>query len=331
MQMLRNVSGALLVFILFPLTLWTVGAIWFDGPLPGPGNGLLALFWLVLLAFAVTRSTQLRMRFVGWLAMFLAVLIPWLLKKPSNDRNWEVDFANVPGVTIEGDLVTFTNFRNFDYQPDGTPIEKWETKQFHLSKLKHMDFFMTYWDGQSLVGHPIFSFDFGDEGHVAFSIESRREKGETYDILTSLYKQYELIYVVGSESDLIRSRTNFRKGENVFLYRLNIKETTTRMRFAEYLDSIDHFQSRPAWYNAVTANCTTAVRGQITTDERHSLDWRILVNGRLVNAFNELGILDKSLPFAELKQRSHINPAALANPDPATFSETIRKGLPGFE
>ena len=150
-------------------------------------------------------------------------------------------------------------------------------------------------------------------------------------MLRSHYKQFELIYIVGAESDLIRLRTNVREGEDVYLYRLQIQETTTRLRFSEYLDSINRFHAKPAWYNAVTANCTTAVRGQITTHERHSLDWRILANGKLDEALNELGIFDRSLPFPELKKRSHINPAARADPDPAKFSETIRKGLPGFE
>lgn len=329
--MLRKLIFALLVFVLTPVTLWALGAIYFDGPLGPVGNILLAAFWVILLAFAVTRSRRTGLRFLAWLGLFLVVTVPWLLKKPSATRNWEIESSKVPSVVLEGDLVTITNFRNFDYQPDGTPVEKWETRQFHLSKLKHMDFFMTYWGGRTLVGHPIFAFDFGDEGHVAFSIESRREKGETYDLFRSLYKQYELVYIAGSESDLIRVRTNFRKGEDVFLYRLKIQETTTRLRFAEYLDSLNYFAEKPSWYNAVTANCTTAVRGQITTEERHSLDWRILANGKLDEALHEIGIFDKSLPFPELKKRSHINPAALANPDPATFSETIRKGLPGFE
>ena len=181
--MIRKLLFALLVFLLTPVTLWTLGAIYFDGPLGGIGNILIAAFWLILLAFAVTRSRKTGVRFFAWLCLFLAVFIPWSFKKPSANRNWETESARVPSVTLEGDLVTFTNYRNFDYQPDGTPVEKWETKQFHLSKLKHMDFFMTYWGGRRLVGHPIFSFDFGDEGHVAFSIESRREKGEVLSLI----------------------------------------------------------------------------------------------------------------------------------------------------
>lgn len=326
----RKIAFTLLVALLFPLTLWAFGAVYFDGPFPGTINLILALLWIGALVAGLVRFHSPTRKFLVWLCLFLTVVIPWSLKKPSNERDWSPEFANAPQATLRGDTVTFTHFRNFDYRPDNTPIERWETREFHLSKLRHMDFFMTYWGTGKLIGHPVFSFDFGDEGHVAFSIESRREKGETYGLLSGLYKQFELVYIVGSESDIVRSRTNFRTDENVYLYRLKIKETTTRLRFAEYLDSINRFHDKPAWYNAVTANCTTSVRGQITTAERFSFDWRILANGRLDELLNERHCFDESISFAELKRRSHINPTAHRFPDPAGFSEKIREGVPGF-
>jgi hypothetical protein len=42
----------------------------------------------------------------------------------------------------------------------------------------------------------------------------------------------------------------------------------------------------------------------------------------------EIGRLDTSLPFAELKQRSHINARAQAAADAPDFSQRIRAGLP---
>ena len=330
MTLLKRIPLAILLALLALITLWTLGAIFFDGPFPGTGNVVLVLLWLGLLAFAIWRWRKFKVRLLAWLSLFLVVFVPWLFKKPSDHRDWSPEFARTPSATIEGDVVTFTNFRNFDYHPDGTPIERWETRSFHLSKLKHMDFFLTYW-GSDLVGHPSFSFDFGDEGHVAFSIESRREKGETYGLISSLYKQFELIYVVAPESDIIRSRTNFREGEDVYLYRLHIRETTARLRFSEYLSSINRFHAKPAWYNVITANCTTSVRGQFTTEERNIRDWRIIFNGKLDELINEKGIFYNKIPFAELKRRSHINPAAQANPAADTYSDVIRAGRPGFE
>jgi len=43
--------------------------------------------------------------------------------RPSNDRKWDVDYARTPSAAVEGDLVTFTNFRDFDYTHDGKVAE----------------------------------------------------------------------------------------------------------------------------------------------------------------------------------------------------------------
>ena len=59
-------------------------------------------------------------------------------------------------------------------------------------------------------------------------------------------------------------------------------------------------------------------------------DWQLLVNGSIDEHAYELGAIDTSLPFAELKRLSHINDRArTADRDPA-FSSRIRDGLPGM-
>ncbi len=328
--MIRKILVALLCAPVLLLSLWAFGAICYDAPYPRPANLAIALVWAAGLVLIGRRLGRVRNRLAVWACFFLAVLVPWLSKKPSNNRGWAPEFARTPSAALEGDVVTFTNFRNFDYRADGTPIERWESRRFRLSKLRHMDFFMTYWGGGTMVGHPMFGFDFGEDGHLVFSIESRREKNETYGLISGLYRQFELIYIVGSESDVVRLRTNFRKNEDVYLYRLKIRETTTRLRFSEYIETLNRFNRKPAWYNVLTANCTTSLRGQFTTEERHTLDWRILANGKFDELVAERGILDGGMSFPELKKRSHINPAAHKNTDPRTFSEAIRQGLPGF-
>ncbi len=56
---------------------------------------------------------------------------------------------------------------------------------------------------------------------------------------------------------------------------------------------------------------------------------RILVNGRLDELAYRRGTIDTSLPFEELKERSHINKRARAAADAPNFSQRIREGLPG--
>jgi len=328
---LRKSGLTALVIVLSALTIWGFGAIHFDAPFPGWRNTLLAVVWLVLLVFALKHFRTVGRRLAAWSALWLLVVIPWSLKKPSHDREWPAEFARVTTAEVDGDEVIFQNFRSFDYQPDGTPIERWMTRKVRLSNLKGMDFFMTYWGDGTLVGHPIFSFDFGEDGHVAFSIESRREKDETYTLLGGLYKRYEMIYIVGDESDIIRLRTNFRERENVYLYRLHVRQSTVMLRFMEYLDAMNRLESNPRFYDTLTGNCTTAIRAQITTSERNSWDWRILANGKLDELFFERDMLSKELPFDELKERSLINPVAKAHVGVDGFSEKIREKLPGFD
>lgn len=310
------------------LALWTFGAIYFDAPFPGTGNLVLALLWLALVIVVLWRVKSWRC--LALAACYALVIVPWCFKKPRNDRDWSPEYAQAANATVEGDAVTFTNFRNFDYTLDGKETERWETRTVHLSKLRGIDFFLNYW-GSPLIAHPIFSFDFGDEGHVAFSIETRREKGEVYTTLGGLYKLYELTYLVGDERDFIRVRTNVRKGEDAYLYRLAAPPEKARERFMEYVGQIQQIATHPRFYNVLSANCTTAVSSQVKGVERKTIpDWRLLLNGKLDEMFAEKGLFAvKDLPLAELKQKGLVDERAQAAHDDPEFSKKIRVGVPG--
>jgi len=311
------------------LLLWTFGAIYFDGPFPGGGNLTLAILWILLLAglllFRARSRRESWLIFAGCLAI---VFIPWSLKRPSNDRNWAPEYARSAGAVSDGDAVTFTNFRNFGYALDGTVTERWETRTVHLSKLQGIDFILNYW-GSPWIAHPIFSFDFGDEGHVAFSIETRREQGEVYTTLGGLYKLYELTYLVGDERDFIRVRTNIRKDEDAYLFRLAVTPERARERFLEYVAEIRAIHDQPRFYNVITANCTTAIRSQMQASQRGIPDWRLLLNGKLDEMFFEKGLLvAKGFSLAVLKEKGHLDDRALEAHDDPEFSKKIRDHVP---
>ena len=179
------------------------------------------------------------------------------------------------------------------------------------------------------------SFDFEGQGNVCFSIETRKEKGEGYSTLKGFFRQYEIIYVVADERDLVRLRTNYRengKGEDVYLYRLNASPEVARKVFLSYLGEVNRLKERPEWYNALTGNCTTSIRQHTlpySLDKR--FDLRLVINGYIDEMLYERKTIDTSLPFAELKQQSYINPKAQAADKDQEFSQLIRVGLPGEE
>jgi hypothetical protein len=202
-----------------------------------------------------------------------------------------------------------------------------------LSKLKGIDVMLTDW-GLKYIAHTMISFAFEGDQYLCFSIETRKEKGETYSAVKGFFRQYELIYIAGDERDLIRLRTNFRKGENVYLYRVRAASPDNARRVLRgYLKRITRLHEQPRWYNALTENCmTSAFRlAREHSSEKRKWHWTIILNGFADRYAYENGRVDTSLPFDELKRLSLINERALAAGDKPDFSKKIRQGLPGME
>ena len=58
---------------------------------------------------------------------------------------------------------------------------------------------------------------------------------------------------------MIRLRTNYRKDEEVYLFRTAASPALARKLFVDYLVRANELHSRPEWYNALTNNCTTNI------------------------------------------------------------------------
>ena len=317
--------GRLMAFLLFLMVgLWCFGAVYFDGPFVSDrGNFLMACIWsLGTLIFPFFTKSKLGSWIVRSVCV-LAVAVPWSFIQPTNDRAWEPEYAREPHATISGDAVTIGNFRNFDYKPNGSVIERWETRVVHLTNLCGVDLVVNYW-GSALMAHPIVTFDFGSDGHVAFSIETRRKKGDIYTTLGGLFKKYQLIYLACDERDVIRVRTNYRPEDVSFLYKLNLPPDIRRERFLEYIDVINQLQKKPRFYNVITTNCTTSIRAQIRPADRKPFDWRMLANGHMDEMLYERGIIVSKFPFPELKKRSNIMKTAQAADQAPDFPTRIR-------
>jgi hypothetical protein len=204
------------------------------------------------------------------------VLMWWLTIKPTQDSDWQTDVAQKAWAEIQGDEVTLHNVRNCDYRTEADYTPHWETRTVRISQITGIDLAVNYW-GSPWIAHPIVSFQFADAPPICFSIETRKKLGQTYSTIGGLYRQFELIYIVADERDVIRVRTNYRKGENIYLYRTTISPAQARERFREYLHSLNALRDKARWYNAITTNCTTSIRAQHPPGERMPWDWRILL------------------------------------------------------
>ena len=312
--------------------IWASGAVYYDAPLPsdsGLDRSLLAGGYALVVLLTLVALGSRRRRFLGWIVAMALVAVPWALKKPIRQADWEPTCSRLPSATIEGDLVTFHGFRNFDYDDEGKPTERWETRVVDLSKLEGLDL-AHHVLKQDLLAHPLLCFDFGDEGHVAFSVEVRYRKGQEFSPLRGLYKQYNLIYLVGDERDLLHERAIVRK-EPVRLYRSTYSPERIREMFRETVAAMNALQETPRFYNSLTANCTTSYITQAPPGKWPRFDYRIILNGLIESLLYERELIaTDGLSFKELVRRAAINEAAKeAHGDPS-FSARIREGRPGF-
>ena len=233
----------------------------------------------------------------------------------------------MPRVTIDGDRVHIAGVRNFEYRSLNDFTGRYEEREVQLSHLTDLDFFVSYWS-EGLVGHTFLSFIFDNAPPLSISIETRPEVGEGFNPVASLFKQFELIYVVGDERDLVRVRTNYRK-ETVYLYRLNSPPDDVRPLLMVYLKRINELADQPEFYHLLSNSCTiNIIRYMNAAGRAGRFDIRHLLNGMIDSYLYHSGRVDTTLPFDELRRRSRINEAALAADDAPDFSARIRASLP---
>jgi hypothetical protein len=303
---------------------WASGALYFDFP----KAGMLAAFAFLLAVLATVIFVRGKLlKFAIIFGAFAAVVCWWLTLKPSNDGAWQPDVAQTAWADINGDEVTVHNVRNCDYRTETDFTPRWETRTVRLSQITGMDVAINYW-GSPWISHPIVSFQFSDALPLCFSIETRKTTGQSYSTVQGFYRRYTLIYIIADERDVIRLRSNYR-GEDVYLYRTLASPDQARQRFREYLTTLNAMHEHPRWYNAITSNCTTAIRAQRAADKRAPWDWRMLINGKADEMlYQDHAIATGGLPFNELKQRSLINQRARAADKDPDFSRAIREELP---
>lgn len=321
---LSGVWGGLALFYQSP---FAPDAIW---------TWALCAAWAIL-ALVVLISTWGRYRWRAWLGYVLACAVLglwWQTILPSDTRDWAPDVARHMRAEIQGAHVTLHNVRNFSWRSETDVTERWETRHYDLDDLNSVDMAVSYWMGPA-IAHTLVSFGFDDgQGkteQLVFSIEIRKERGESFSTLGGFFKRFELSLVAADERDVLAVRTNVRD-EDVYLYRVAMSQEAMRSLFLAYIAKAQALSEQPRFYHTLTANCTTIVYEMARRIVQGlPMDWRLLASGYLPEYLEKVGGLAGQADLETLRAAGRITARAQqADGDPA-FSQRIRQGIPGMQ
>lgn len=274
-------------------------------------------------------------RFLTWknsavLLIFLALggIVFVFSAQPSHDRQWELGQEKLPAFHVYGDVLKVENYRDFVWTGELTAEPEYETRQFNLAKLTDLDVFISHFNSFEGLAHIFLSFGFSGGERLVVSLESRREVGETFSPLLGMLRQYEIIYVVGSEEDIVGARTSFRN-ERVYRYPTVATVDQARALLLGLGEDINSVATQPKFYNTLTHNCTNEITRRVETmsDAQFPLTWKTLLPGYFDEVLYDMNLIQKSGSFAETKAARLIN-NAVVNPRGGRFIQELRGAIP---
>ena len=308
---------------------WGALALWYRTNGAPAMKALSVCLWsaLSLVLLAVLWQGRTVAAAAAFAAAFGCLLAWWRRIAPSNDRMWADDVARMTSGTIDGNRATLRNVRNFDWRSDTDYSQRWETRSYDLDGLKSVDIIMSHWQGPA-IAHMLISFGFETGEYVAFSVEIRREKHQTYSELGGFFKEFELSVLAADERDVIGLRTNVR-GEDDYLYRVRVRRPVMRSLFLGYIGEANSLVLQPRFYHTIAVNCTTLVYHMLRRIVGPlPLSHQIIFSGYIPEYIYRVGGLDRRFPLDDLRAFGRITDRARRAGRSDTFSADIRQGIP---
>lgn len=260
--------------------------------------------------------------------LLLIFLMLTIIFRPSHNREWELGQETLPYIHMsEEGVVTIEGFRNFNWQDELRAIPQYEIRTFTLDDISSVDVLISHFDDFEGLAHIFLSFGLTSGEHIVISLETRREKGETFSPILGILRQFEIIYVVGSEQDIIGVRTDERN-ERVYLYPTIASKEQARALFLLLAHDVNGVYEKPRMYNTLTHNCTNEITRRVEdmSEVNFPLTWKTILPGYFDEVLYGEGIVDTHGSFEEVKARHLIDNTRVSRFAP-TYSADLRASI----
>ena len=270
---------------------------------------------------------------VAIIACWLAAV--FLLRRPSHDRDWEFGFERLPSVTLADDELTIRDLRDFQVTEDGGVRAGYVDRSLHLADIERAWFVVEPFTSLPLPGfkgvaHTYFAFDVKGQPPITVSIEARRERGETFDVWSGLFNQFELMYVWATEEDTTVKRVVVQHNDLYMFPLLIPQETTVRLVRRLALTTAD-LERAPRFYNSFTNNCTSELAYAANSLRPGAIPLSIawLLPEYSVDQMYDLHYIPYDRPLEDVRERHYISDLVRQTYREPDFSNRLRAFLMG--
>jgi hypothetical protein len=321
------------------LGLWASLAVFFNAPLApwlatclALGVALLYVIALPERLFARGRAgSSLRENRCSVAALVVTALVAaWYFgfETPDPNQEWIPKHAQMPHVEVVDHKVHVNNVRNFAWRTPTDFTPEYCDRVYDLSALDSAYYVLSPIFQLDEVAHVWVSFGFTDGQHVAVSVEARLTKGNGFRFLGSMFRQFQLIYVIGEERDVVGLRGAIWKYE-VRFYPARLTKGRLDGLFLDMMERAHSLEEHPEFYNLFTNNCMNNISFHLRRQCGRPIpsELRLLLTGFSDQAFYEYGLLDTNLPFAKAHEAYRIDPWVRTTPLDETFSLRLRETL----
>ena len=261
------------------------------------------------------------------LVILIIFLVFILLKNPSNEREWNKDQKVLSFSQISGDEIQIYNIRNISYRNTTDFDVSYYNKTINLEDLETLDYLIEELDGFPGFAHTLLTFGFKDKSYIAISVEIRKEVGESYHPVTGMLREFELMYVIADERDVINLRANYRN-DTIYLYPIKISKESLDKLFLSMLEKTNQLTTQAEFYNTFTSTCTTNLAeaaSETTNESFFKYHPQILLPGYSDNLLLKKGLIDTNLTqIEEVRKEFNINEKAREYQYSNDFSYGIR-------
>jgi hypothetical protein len=317
---------------------WSALAIYFTGPGRWTPIALvIAVVWLFWSAryerfrlwrwFAIEWKGKWRTT-CSLLASVLVAIYFFGFVTPDTNVEWSPEQARHPIVEIDGDRIHVQNVRNFTWRSPTDFTPGFYDRTYDLSKLNSMYYVVAPMPGLDAVAHVFVCFGFSDGQTVAVSVEGRRRLGQPYQLIPSMFRQLQLMYVVGDERDVVGLRGAVWKVP-VFFYPARTTPERMRAIFTSMMEGAHQLEEKPEFYNLIWNNCMTRILMHLRRLGGHSLphDLQVLLTGLSDRVAFRLGYIDTDLTFEQARRAFRVDPWMQTTPLDETFGPRLRETI----